>query len=92
MLELTDAGPVVFWYTIYRKKDDKLLAIGPPRECARALGIKRKSIQQEIAHCKSGLESRLVVVSEDLRTGEMKTYGVEMEEQNEGDHFSGPEG
>lgn len=43
-----------YYYTVYRKKDDKILAVGDADACAKQLGMKRNSFYGMIASLRTG--------------------------------------
>ncbi len=59
------------WYTVYRAKDDVLLAAGTSFECAKRLKFKNvNSFYGMVCRCTNGTNKKYVVVVDDEDIGE----------------------
>ena len=54
------------YYTIYRAKDDEILAFGDKESCAAMLGISQKSFYSMIADVHAGRNKKYEIYSEPL--------------------------
>ena len=58
------------YYTIFKNKDDSVVAAGTAEECARILGITLKSFRSFVSNTRSGRTKTYSVVVEDWKSQE----------------------
>lgn len=54
------------YYTIYRARDDEILAFGDKESCAAMLGISQKSFYSMVADVRAGRNKKYEIYSEPL--------------------------
>lgn len=71
------------WYTVYLAGTDEIVVIGTARDCAVYLGTSINSFRSIVTKSeKNEGHEKYTIVSENLKTGEMRTYGA----KNKGAH------
>jgi len=58
--------PTKRYYTVYRAKDDEILAFGDKETCADMLGISQKSFYSIVAAVRAGRNKKYEIYSEPL--------------------------
>lgn len=63
------------WYTVYEAYHDRLVVIGPARQCAAFMGMSIKSFYELVSRVKSGKVKTHCIVVEDLDADSYAVYG-----------------
>ncbi len=57
------------YYTVYRARDDRILAFGPASECARMLGMSIPTFRSMTCRVRKGETKKYAVVEEEVERG-----------------------